>query len=204
MSTKTKRISYKNKSQIEKEVKSAQKKLLQIFLGDLEVTRDQSTNSADDSQPSKNPKLEAYNKFNDESFNISPSELLKLTAKDVEIEKKKSKPARTIQDDPVIKYELSKYNYTDLVELNRDFAFYSNHPEKLRKLNKVLIKKYGKKKPTSTDHEEMTETGFNMDKDQTDFGLLTHSRDIIRNIERSRAHGFMSQKERKRLIKNLF
>ena len=83
MSTKTKRISYKNKSQIEKEVKSAQKKLLQIFLGDLEVNRDQPTRSTETSQPTKNPKpkLEAYNKFNDENLNISQTELReKLTA----------------------------------------------------------------------------------------------------------------------------
>ena len=39
-------------------------------------------------------------------------------------------------EDPNVKAELTRYNYSDLVDLNRDFQFYINHPDKFKKINK--------------------------------------------------------------------
>ena len=212
------RISYKNKSQMEKEVNRAQKKLMHIFFKELEEKMDETKrpksvskgllieNKKKPATPvaDKQNAVVAYNKFNDDNYSVNPEDLLKMTAKDAENERNKMKPARSVLEDPVIKLELSKYNYSDLVDLNRDFQFYINHPDKVRKITRAQLKRHARKRAHGTEIEDMTETGLNLGLDNTDFGLLAQSRDIIRNIEKSRAHGMMSIKERKRIIKNLF
>lgn len=40
-------------------------------------------------------------------------------------------------EDPVVKQELNKYNYSSMIDLNRDFQFYINHPDKIKKINRV-------------------------------------------------------------------
>lgn len=146
------------------------------------------------------PGIAAYNKFNDEEYTASLADFKKGVSR---IEEADSNPKlhKSMSDDPAIKAELTKYNYGDLVDLNRDFQFYINHPEKFKKINRAKLKRFAKKKANGYDMEP---TDFGLDKENSGLGLLTQSRDIVKHIEQSRVHGFMSQKERRRLLKNLF
>jgi hypothetical protein len=198
------RMMYKNKAQIEKEVQKAQHKLMQIFFKSLEDKMEQGK-PVKKEEPAKAKivapvAIQAYNKFNDEGYTASLNDFKKgvTRTEDVEINPKLHK---SLNEDPSIKAELSKYNYGDLVDLNRDFQFYINHPEKFKKINRAKLKRFAKKKPTGFDVDA---TDFGLDKENSGLGLLTQSRDIVKHIEQSRVHGFMSQKERRRLLKNLF
>jgi hypothetical protein len=194
------RISNKNRSQIEKEVSKAQAKLMQIFFKDLEDKMDCAQNIPPQEIPGRGKStLQAYNKFNDENYSLTHQDICKLTSKDPEQDKKKVKPIKSLNDDPVVKSELSKNKYANLVELNRDFHFYINHPEKCKKITRAKLKSNFMRR---TDGDEMSD--LPLDENHNDYGLLAQSRDIMKSIEQSRAHGYMSIKERKKLLKNLF
>lgn len=198
------RVFSKNKAQIEKEVQRAQHKLMDIFFKNLEDKMEKGKPAKAEPQVENKQKVagvEAYNRFNDDDYVATLADFTKAGVKANEGDQA-SNLNRPVSEDPLLKSELNKYNYTDLVDLNRDFQFYINHPDKFKKINKTKLKIYGKRRPAG--HEfESTEFGT-LDKENSGYGLMTQSRDIIRNIEQSRAHGFMSQKERRRLLKNLF
>jgi hypothetical protein len=198
------RVHYKNKAQIEKEVQRAQHKLMDIFFKSLEDKMEKE--KPVEVQPVLEVKPKAsgvtvYNRFNDDDYTATLADFTKAGVKHSE-EDNGGDLKKTMNEDPLLKNELSKYNYSDLVDLNRDFQFYINHPDKFKKINKAKLKIYGKRRPTGLELES-TEFGT-LNKENSGYGLMTQSRDIIRNIEQSRAHGFMSQKERRRLLKNLF
>ena len=102
-----------------------------------------------------------------------------------------------------IKNELQKNNYNDLLELSRDFKYYIDNPEKFKKIGRARLKKYAKKRPHALEDDTVDMTG-GLDRENTNFGVLTQSRDIIKRIEQSKSHGYMSQRERVKLLKNLF
>ena len=197
-----KKLSLKDRKQIEQEVSKAQHKLMQIFLNDIEEKMNEQPisnkeHAASESNAVELKKVQAYNKFNDEEYEVSAKDLTKLVSKDaIEEEKKKSRGAKYTSEDPVVKTELAKHNYKDLIELNRDFNAYMNYPEKFRKINKARLKRHTKKRSPGEYEGDAREGG--------EYGLLAQSRDIMKSIEQSRAHGFMSQKERRKVLKNLF
>jgi hypothetical protein len=187
------------------QISLAQAQLTDAFMGNIEDKLDKNDDKAKgELKLSKRPEtpvdkaMFAYNKFNDEEYHASGEEIKKIISNDL----KTQKQAHTDRDliiDPSIKAELNKLNYGSLVELNRDYHFYLNHKEKIKKLNKLSMKRSIRKRP----EKEEPIHGGNYDK-ENDFSIIAQSRDIMKSIEQSRAHGFMTAKERKKILKNLF
>lgn len=202
----------KNRVRLDQEVKKAQNKLLQIFYRDLQdrLDKSQTDKRPDKVQKSSNSQIISYNKFNDEDREIEIQDLTNVMSKEPQAEKKQTRSSRDLAEDPVVKAELAKHNYSDLVELNRDFQFYVNHPEKFKKITKAKLRRntqpttsgpsqtLGKRDPVDRLRH------YDVERDQSEFGFQMRARDIPRPIESGRPHGFMTQKERKKILKHLF
>jgi hypothetical protein len=187
------------------QISLAQAQLTDAFMGKIEDKLDKNDDkSRAELKLSKRPEtpvdkaMFAYNKFNDDEYETSGNEIKRILSNDIKAQKQV--PADpTLIIDPNIKAELNKLNYSSLVELNRDYHFYLNHKEKIKKLNKLSMKRNIRKRP----EKEEPIHGGNYDK-ENDFSIVAQSRDIMKSIEQSRAHGFMTAKERKKILKNLF
>ena len=90
----------------------------------------------------------------------------------------------------MIKKELKKYNYKNLKDLNRDFQFYINHPDKVKHIQRA-VKAHKGKVVSMRDRTNLGHSGEGK-------RAITKARDL------PRTSGFMSIRERKRILKNLF
>lgn len=205
-------IPAKNKVRLDQEFQKAQNKLFHIFYRDLQERLDKSQAEIPDKAPSKssNSKIISYNKFNDEDREIEVHDLTNMISKEPPVERKPTKVPRDLSEDPVVKAELAKHNYNDLVELNRDFQFYVNHPEKFKKITRAKLRRNAQ--PTTNSQSNTLgkrDLGdrlrqYDVERDQSEFGFQMRQREIPRPVESGRPHGFMTQKERKKILKHLF
>ena len=146
----------------------------------------------------------AYNKFNDPNFVMDDKELKTIVGKDqVTVETKRK--IRYHDEDPLLKHELNKYNYRDMMDLNRDFQFYINHPDKIARIQR-LKKKLNK--PKSNRPQQISNTYSNDFPDKENMmkynGVSRHSKGIKRISEMSRFDEKMNIDDRKALLKTLF
>lgn len=114
----------------------------------------------------------------------------------------------------MLKRELNKYNFSDMVDLNRDFQFYINHPDKMKKIQR-LKKNLNRKAVTGSSY--FGGLGYSRD-DEDGFGdkenLLKYGSNVpsmsrlskgvkkMDNVPRKDLR--MDHEERKKLLKNLF
>jgi hypothetical protein len=218
---------FKNRSQIEREIGQAQDKLLRIFFKEFEEKIDSKSTHANlkNSQTQlaypedvmgiiRNKNDYAYNRFNDENINIDKNEIKTLAAGDsaqtIEIKKK----IQISNDDPVLKRELNKYNFSDMVDLNRDFQFYINHPDKMKKIQR-LKKNLNRKAVTGSayfgglGYSRDDEDGFGDKENLLKYGsnvpsMSRLSKGVKKMDSVPRKDLRMDHEERKKLLKNLF
>lgn len=189
-----KRTTFKNRAQLEKEVAKAQNQLSQIFFKDFEEKIDYTSGKENNKENvakviivAKEPV--AYNKYNDEEFQFAENDVPRLGSK---ILREEAQSNRVIKDDdPAIKKELKKYNYKNMVDLNRDFQFYINNPDKLKKISRAMKVKKSMRSIPSASHSS--------------YQLSSSTKTEVSKVrELPRTNGFMSVRERKRILNNLF
>jgi len=122
-------------------------------------------------------------------------------------------------EDPILKRELSKYNFSDMIDLNRDFQFYINHPDKMKRIQRLKKAQSSKHKfssaPYTSGYSNMNKMNNEDDSSLMDkenmvrhnnhmAGVARMSRNIGKISDITRSNGIVSYGERKKLLKNLF
>lgn len=210
----------KNRSQIEREICQAQDKLLRIFFKEFEEKIDTKYNDTqkiveerqnlqETGLCGKKPSY-AYNRFNDENCLIEQREVRALGGKEVVSSETQKRKIPTTNEDPILKRELNKYNFTNMIDLNRDFQFYINHPDKMHKIQRLKkrlnTKSYQKTSynPHQIMHDFEKENLMKYNEAMPHMGISKNGRNIKKMNQNPIKTGAMDHNDRKKLLKNLF